>query len=73
MKLLVLYEELAAYFIACVSHLAVKHQVEIHIIRKEANQDAPFEFKIIDQIKLYDRDKYNETELQELIQKIPFT
>ena len=70
MKLFVLYEELAAYFIACISHLANKHNVEVHILRKEISKDAPFDLNISKRIKIYNRSEYNDKELEKLLNNV---
>src|SRR3972149_7168294 len=70
MKLLILYEELASYFLACVKHLSERYNVEIHIIRKKINTDAPFDFDIPPKFYLYEREKYSHAELLELVNNI---
>jgi glycosyltransferase involved in cell wall biosynthesis len=56
MKLLILYEELAGYFMACVEHLSSKYGIEVHIIRKRTNSDAPFELKASSKITIHERE-----------------
>lgn len=63
MKLLVLYEELAGYFMACISEFAEQNNCEVLILRKEVNAVAPFHFKESARIKLVDRSKFDENEL----------
>lgn len=46
MRLLVLYEELAGYFVSVLHHFMVKKHAHIMIIRKEVNKEAPFVFDL---------------------------
>lgn len=69
MRLLVLYEELAPYFTVCVSNFAEKYNVEVHIIHKKINQEAPFILKL-NNLKTYDRSIYSDEELISLSKKI---
>ncbi|MBI4947869.1 MAG: glycosyltransferase family 4 protein [Bacteroidetes bacterium] len=45
MKLLVLYEELAGYFLSCVNKFSSQNGAEVYVFSKEINKEAPFEFK----------------------------
>jgi glycosyltransferase involved in cell wall biosynthesis len=63
MKLLVLYEELAGYFMACITEFAEQHSCEVLILRKEVNAVAPFHFADSALIKLIDRSTLSENEL----------
>lgn len=63
MKLLVLYEELAGYFMACITEFAEQNSCEILILRKEVNVIAPFHFADSALIKLIDRSALSEAEL----------
>ena len=69
MTLIVLYEELAAYFVKCISTFALQHNAEVHVIRKEVNKEAPFKFDV-SSVKIYDRSEYSEQELLDLVKKI---
>lgn len=67
MKLLVLYEELAGYFIASLGHFADTYNVEVLVIHKEANvKEAPFKIGTYKNIGFQDRSAYTEKELIEL-------
>ncbi|MFH1005220.1 MAG: glycosyltransferase family 4 protein [Bacteroidota bacterium] len=55
MKLLILYEELAGYFVSCINRFVEKYNAEVLIFRKEVNQIAPFDFSKITGAKLLDR------------------
>jgi glycosyltransferase involved in cell wall biosynthesis len=70
MKLVVLYEELAGYFIASISHFSIKYNCEVHIFKKETNSVAPFEFTNRPNIFIYDRKDFNKEELLEKIESI---
>ncbi len=68
-KVVILYEELAAYFIACVRKLN-EYSVEVHIVHKKVNSEAPFEFKSLQNTFLYDKDAYDFESLMQLISDI---
>jgi len=70
MKLLFLFEELSGYFLACVKELALSHEIEVHVIHKEVNVQAPFSFSKTDNVNLYDRSKFKEDELTALIHQL---
>ncbi|MDQ3046494.1 MAG: glycosyltransferase [Bacteroidota bacterium] len=69
MTLLVLYEELATYFVACISEFASKNDCDVHIIRKKVNEEAPFIFDL-SAIKVYNREDFTNHELIELSKSI---
>ncbi len=60
MKLLVLYEELAGYFMACISEFAEQNNCDVLILRKEVNAVAPFQFRDSDRVKMIDRSTLDE-------------
>lgn len=62
MRLLVLYEELAGYFISSIVEFAKETNVEIYIIHKPTNSIAPFEFESHPLLNLFDRSLWNESE-----------
>lgn len=68
MRFLFLYTEIAEYFLACCNELA-KHG-EVHIIRWPVNKEAPFQFHINPQLKVYTKSEYDFEELQTLVQRI---
>jgi glycosyltransferase involved in cell wall biosynthesis len=47
LKIIVLYEELAWYFVNCLNVLAENHACSITVFCKKTNPNAPFEFKYI--------------------------
>lgn len=70
-RILFLYTELAAYFMACVKQLSVAHQAEVHIIHWPLNQEAPFDFSgKYPGIKFYNRKKLNREQLLRLVEDI---
>ncbi len=69
MTLLILYEELAAYFVKCISVFSERYNVDVHIIRKDVNKEAPFHLTM-GNIHTYDRSKYSYDQLVKLVQKI---
>ncbi len=69
MKFLVLYEELAGYFLTCLNYLAEHHSCQILVVMKKINPIAPFEFnKIHSNITLLEREPMNELILQNKIE-----
>ncbi|MBI3517958.1 MAG: hypothetical protein HY062_01190 [Bacteroidetes bacterium] len=68
MKFLFLYTEIAEYVLACCNELA-KHG-EVHIIRWPVNKEAPFQFQVNEQIKLYSKTDYNQDQLKQLVGSI---
>lgn len=59
MKIIVLYEELAWYFVNCLNALAENHGVTITVFSKKVNAIAPFEFKNIHKnIVIHDREDF---------------
>lgn len=70
MKLLVLYEELSEYFLSCLHHFQEKYQVEINIICKRPNKNAPFIFSKLNNIHFDDRSNFTTDELYAKINQI---
>ncbi len=70
MVLLVLYEELAGYTLACLKHMALIKKAEVHVFRKQINKDAPFQFSTDFNAHFYQREDYTEAELIALAKKI---
>ncbi|MES2568208.1 MAG: glycosyltransferase family 4 protein [Bacteroidota bacterium] len=68
MKILFLYTEIAEYFLACCKELT-KYS-EIHIVRWPVNKEAPFQFKIDEKIKIYDKSDYDFFQLNQLVKQI---
>ena len=70
MKILVLYSEMAGYFLACVRHHVANYQGEFHIVRWPVNPEAPFKFEDGPGITYYERESLDNAGLMELAQKI---
>lgn len=66
MKILVLYEELAWYFVNCINVLSENYRCEILVFCKKTNANAPFEFKEIHpNINIKNREEYNSVQFTE--------
>ncbi|MBL4625309.1 MAG: glycosyltransferase family 4 protein [Flavobacteriales bacterium] len=59
MKFVFLYTELADYVIHCLKRLADENN-EVHVVKWEVNSEAPFEFKVAEGVKLYNRSDYTD-------------
>lgn len=68
MKFLFLYTEIAEYVIACCNELA--KYGEVHIVRWPVNKEAPFQFQVSSNIKLYSKTDYNQEQLKQLVTSI---
>lgn len=68
MTVLFLYTELADYFLKCCE--ALSKSASVHIVRWPLNKEAPFDFKYPEGIKVYDKEKYNRSQLKEQVAKI---
>jgi len=70
MKILVLYEELAWYFVNCINVLAEKTGAQVLIISKKPNSVAPFNFKFVHPlITIKIREELGEKELTKLVRE----
>lgn len=67
--ILFLYTEIAEYFLAGIESLNTQN-VEIHIVKWATNKEAPFEFRHLEQLKFYDRDRFSDAQLLSLVQNI---
>ncbi|MDF2450798.1 MAG: glycosyl transferase family 1 [Bacteroidota bacterium] len=68
MKFLFLYTEISGYFLACCKELS--EYGEVHIVRWPVNKEAPFQFKINEKIKIYDKSDYDLPRLTQLVNQI---
>lgn len=68
MKFLFLYTEIAEYVLACCNELS--QHGEVHIVRWPVNKEAPFQFQVNEQIKLYSKTDYNQEQLTQLVSSI---
>ena len=67
---LFLYSELAEYFLACVTKLQDLYNPDIHIVRWELNKQAPFNFKIPEEVNIYSKDDLDLDQLYTLVEDI---
>ena len=71
MNILILFAELAGYFIACVNELANQTGATIHLVRLPVNKEAPFEFDLEHpNVILHDRESFTENELVDVAIKL---
>jgi glycosyltransferase involved in cell wall biosynthesis len=71
LKIVVLYEELAWYFVNCLNVLAHDHNCSITVFCKKTNPNAPFLFKYVhSDIIIKDRSGFSETDLLQEVQNI---
>jgi glycosyltransferase involved in cell wall biosynthesis len=68
-RILFLYTELAAYSVACFN-TAIEHSIELSVVRWPVNAEAPFELSLRADIKVYNRNDYNNQQLISLVQQI---
>jgi len=60
MHLLILYEELAWYFVNCLNFLAKQTDIKILVFSKRINQIAPFKFEVVHpNITIYERENFD--------------
>lgn len=70
-RIVFLYTEIAAYFLACIEKLALYPNVQITLVRWPVNKEAPFDFTFSQSIVFYTRTDFNSDEnLIELIDKL---
>src|ERR1043165_3209848 len=70
MKFLVLYEELASYFLTCLNHLAQTSNCKILLYMKQVNPVAPFDFSTAHpNITIIEREKVSEQEFIDSVKK----
>ncbi|MCX7728400.1 MAG: hypothetical protein N2203_02910, partial [Bacteroidia bacterium] len=70
MKLLILYEELAPYFLVNIEKFAQTYQVPVLIVCKSTNPVAPFQFEFNSEyIEVVYREKYSFKDLYQYIKK----
>ena len=70
MKVLVLYSEMAGYFLACVRHHVAHCGGEFHIVRWPVNPEAPFQFKDSPGITYYERRDMDNAALLKLGERV---
>lgn len=57
-RIVFLYTEIAAYFLACIEKLALHPHVEVTVIRWPLNQEAPFKFSFPSSVSFFIRDDF---------------
>jgi glycosyltransferase involved in cell wall biosynthesis len=70
MKVLVLYSEIAGYFVACVRRYVELHDATVHVVRWPINPEAPFRFSDHPRIIYHERRDYDDAGLLRLAQEI---
>jgi glycosyltransferase involved in cell wall biosynthesis len=71
-RFLVLFEEMAPYFLECLRDLSSRYPVKILVIAKQVNPVAPFEFDEIPDVEMIYRENYDEkTIIEKIIQFSP--
>ena len=66
-RILVLYRELAGYFLACLDQLCEEYDVQADVIAYPVNQDAPFQLKHSSRVHITSRSDYNTEMLRKKI------
>ena len=69
-KVLFLYSEVAAYFLACAEKLHINHGCEVHIVRWPINPEAPFAFRDYQGITFYERSDLLVSDILDLYRQI---
>lgn len=70
MKVLVLYSEIAGYFIACVRRFVELHGATVHVVRWPINPEAPFRFSDHPKIIYHERKDLDDAGLMRLAAEI---
>lgn len=68
-RILVLYRELAGYFLACLDELCDHHNVHADVIAYPVHKDAPFRFRHSNKISISFRAEYNRQTLRDTVSK----
>ncbi|MCB0762508.1 MAG: glycosyltransferase [Flavobacteriales bacterium] len=70
-RIVILYPELANYFVVCLNNWCAMESVEVHVFRKQVNKEAPFAF---DQphpnVHIYNEDEFDEAALCREVERI---
>lgn len=70
-KVLIFYSELAGYTVACLNYFNQMHaNVEIHLVSWPVNPEAPFQFKVGQSIKRYNRKDFDSAGLIRLVNEV---
>ena len=71
-RILVLYKELAGYFIACLEELCSMYDIQADVVAYPVSADAPFQFGHSERIRLLSRNELTDAQLQEMIAHNPY-
>lgn len=66
-KILVLYRELAGYFVSCINHLAQSRNIQVDVVAYPVHPDAPFRFAFGPGIRILERSGHSAESLSELL------
>lgn len=69
-NVLVLYTELAPYFLACLEVLVAEHGVQVHVVRWPLNKEAPFQLSFAEGITVHERDALDDQGLIDLVDRL---
>lgn len=69
-KILLLYTEIAPYLMAGVERLVKEHGAEVHIVCWPVNKEAPFQFRAMQRIHMYDRTRYDRMALLRFVETL---
>lgn len=71
-RILILYRELAGYFVECLNHLCENYGVEAVVVAYPVNVDAPFRFALSAKIVLKNRNEISALEIASLVSEPQF-
>ncbi len=66
-RILILYRELAGYFVECLNHLCENYGVEAVVVAYPVNADAPFKFSLSENITVKNRREISASEIAQLV------
>lgn len=68
-RILVLYRELAGYFVDCLNYLCDHHNVEAVVVAYPVHADAPFQFAFSPGIEIRQRQEFDAAALRKLVEE----
>jgi glycosyltransferase involved in cell wall biosynthesis len=68
-RILILYRELAGYFLACLDELCMTYDIHADIVAYPINKDAPFQLKHSQRVSITFRSDYDRNSLKEKIKQ----
>ena len=66
-KILVLYREVAGYFLDCLNHLCAISQMEADVVAYPGNSEAPFQFETTPRIRIINRGQLSKHDLVAMV------